>query len=69
MSWYHNLWPWNREKAAEQKRIEEEFQKQLQDAYARRGDLDDAAKQLREDRERRQAQPRPRLHSRPSFQE
>lgn len=70
MSWIHNLWPFNRQKAEEQKRIEAEFQEQLTKAIERRGDLEDAAKQLREDRQRRQAEMvRMRLHSRPSYQE
>ncbi len=69
MAWYDSLWPFNRAKSEERKRIEAEFQEQLKAAVERRGDLDEAARQLREDREKRQAQPRPKMHSRPSFQE
>lgn len=71
-SWYHSLWPFNRAKLEERRKIEEDFQKQLKAAVERRGDLEEAARQLREDRERSQlrtSQPRIRLHSRPSFQE
>lgn len=68
MAWYHHLWPWCREKAEERRRIEAEFKEQLLAAYERRGDLADATRQLREDRERRQAlQARPRRNSRPSL--
>jgi len=73
MSWYEHLWPFGRAKAEEQKKIEADFQAQLQAAYERRGDLEEAARQLREDREKRQRdlppQPRGSFHSRPSFQE
>lgn len=73
MSWYRNIWPFGRVKAEEEKRIEAEFQEQLKAAYQRRGDLEEATKTLREERERRQQtetrQIRSRLLSRPSFQE
>ena len=72
MAWYHSLWPFNRAKQEERRQIEEEFQKQLDAAVERRGDLEEAARQLREDRERRQlqmSQGRPKFKSRPSFQE
>lgn len=72
VAWYNHLWPFNRAKAAERKKTEEEFQRQLEAAIERRGDLEDAARQLREERERRQLQmrsSRPKFHSRPSFQE
>ena len=73
MSWIHSIWPFGRAKAEEEKRVEAEFQEQLKAAYERRGDLEEAARVLREERERRQRlesiQIRSRLHSRPSFQE
>lgn len=72
VAWYHHLWPFGRAKAEERRRTEEEFQKQLEAAIERRGDLEDVARQLREERERRQLQmrtSRPKFHSRPSFQE
>ena len=76
MAWYQCLWPFGKKKAVERKKIEEEFQNQLQEAYKRRGDLEDATRKLREDREQREAaslrpqsMTRPKLVSRPSFQE
>lgn len=72
MAWYENLWPFNRAKLEERRQIEAEFQKQLDAAIERRGDLEEAARQLREDREQRQLQlshGRPKFKSRPSFQE
>lgn len=76
MAWYDSLWPFGKKKAVERKQMEEEFQKQLQEAYKRRGDLEEATRRLREDREEREAASlrpqgltRPKLVSRPSFQE
>lgn len=69
MAWYHRLWPFYDEaKAEERRQIEREFQAQLDAALKRRGDLEDAATELRLDRERHQRQPsRPKFSSRPSI--
>lgn len=72
--WFERIWPFGREKRAQRRKIEQAFQEQLKEAYQRRGDLEEAARQLREEREHRQAESqrvpiRPKLVSRPSFQE
>jgi hypothetical protein len=73
-SWFERIWPFGREKRAQRRKIEQAFQDQLKEAYQRRGDLEEAARQLREERAQRQAESqrvpvRPKLVSRPSFQE
>lgn len=75
LSWFERLWPFGREKRAQRRKIEQAFQEQLKEAYQRRGDLEDAARQLRVEREHRQQAEsqrvpiRQKLVSRPSFQE
>ncbi len=75
LSWFERLWPFGRKKREQRRRIEQDFQEQLKEAYQRRGDLEEATKQLRAEREQRQAESkrvlvaRQKLVSRPSFQE
>lgn len=73
-SWFERIWPFGREKRAQRRKVEKAFQKQLKEAYQRRGDLEEAARQLREERQHRQTESqrvpiRQKLVSRPSFQE
>lgn len=50
-----NFWPFNRQKRLEEakriKEIEAEFRAQLEEAYSRRGDLDEVTAQLRKTRQ------------------
>jgi len=57
MAWYENLWPFGREARVRRRKIEAEFEAQLKEAYERRGDIDDVAQQLRENRDRTSTPP------------
>ncbi len=62
--WFGN---WRRERLAREAETEAKFKALLNEAEDRRGDLTTAVVELREDRERRQAESlrRPRMVSRP----
>jgi hypothetical protein len=61
MSLWSYLWPWSeerRQRAEEERKIEERFQAQLAEARQRVGSLQAATDKIREDREQREVESR-----------
>ena len=48
MSWIKKLWPWKREKIQEELLVDEQFKAQLQEAFLRQTDLQEAVTRMQQ---------------------